>query len=194
MEINRFPGNNTRQLWKVKYFLFFMFFVFFVLTFGWFPGIVTRKLADFQVTIPGNWPISGYCYLEIDQFPRDNTWKSVDFQVLLPGGQILGKKLEILIFNSYKSFKTEYTGIYKNQLWTTCTYIGLWFEGKKKWGHLRIIFWTSGYRKYIREYLRENEIFWGIAQRPRYYRFMQKTRHKISHATVPLKSKCVKKK
>ena len=43
----------------------------------------------------------------------------------------------------------------------------------------------------VREYLRENEvflkIFWGIAHGPRYYRFMQKTRHKKSHASVPLK-------
>ena len=34
-------GNNGRQLWKVKYFLFFM--CFFVLTFGRFPGLVTRR-------------------------------------------------------------------------------------------------------------------------------------------------------
>ena len=27
------------------------------------------------------------------------------------------------------NFKTEY--IYKNQLWTICTYMGLWFEGNK---------------------------------------------------------------
>jgi len=49
-----------------------------------------------------------------------------------------------------------------------------------------------GSRKYIREYLRENEIFIKnilgyIAQGPRYYRFMQKTRHQKSHATVPLR-------
>ena len=71
---------------------------------------------------------------------------------------------------------------------------------QKKWGHLRIIFWTSGYRypevgnifrnisaktKYF------SKIFWGIAQGPRYYRFMQKTRHQKSHATVPLKE-CIR--
>ena len=28
--------------------------------------------------------------------------------------------------------------------------------------------------KYIHEYLRENKIFWGIGQGPKYYRFMQK--------------------
>ena len=47
-----------------------------------------------------------------------------------------------------------------------------------------------GSQKYIREYLRENEIcfkiFWVIAQGPRYYRFMQKIIHQKSHATVPL--------
>jgi len=31
-----------------------------------------------------------------------------------------------------------------------------------------------------------SKIFWGIAQGPRYYRFMQKARHQKSHATVPL--------
>ena len=29
--------------------------------------------------------------------------------------------------------------------------------------------------------------FWGISQGPRYYRFMQKTRHQQSNACVPLK-------
>jgi hypothetical protein len=61
---HRFPGSNTQQLWKVKYFLFFM--CLFVLTFGWFPGLVTRKSINFRVTIPGNWSISGHCYLEIE--------------------------------------------------------------------------------------------------------------------------------
>ena len=66
----------------------------------------------------------------------------------------------------------------------------------KKWGHLKTIFATFGYRylevgnifanisakmKYF------SKIFWGIAQGPKYYRFMQKTRHQKSHATVPLK-------
>ena len=59
---------------------------------------------------------------------------------------------------------------------------------------LRVL--LPGSRKYIREYLRENKIFfqknWGIAQGPRYYRFMQKTRHQKSHATVPLKAELVK--
>ena len=67
---------------------------------------------------------------------------------------------------------------------------------QKKWGHLKTIFATFGYRypevgnifanisaktKYF------SKIFWGIAQGPRYYRFMQKTRHQKSHASVPLK-------
>ena len=43
-----------------------------------------------------------------------------------------------------------------------------------------------GSRKYIREYLRENEIFFKNILGYRYYRFMQKTRHKKSHATAPL--------
>ena len=61
----------------------------------------------------------------------------------------------------------------------------------KKWGHLSTFFATSGYRylevgnisvktKYF------SKIFWGIAQGPRYYSIMQKTRHQKSHASVPL--------
>ena len=46
-----------------------------------------------------------------------------------------------------------------------------------------------GSKKYIHEYLRENEIFFknilGYLM-PRYYRFMQKTRLQKSHASVPL--------
>ena len=46
-----------------------------------------------------------------------------------------------------------------------------------------------GSQKYIREYLRKQNIcqkYFVIAQGPRYYRFMQKTRHQKSHASVPL--------
>ena len=70
----------------------------------------------------------------------------------------------------------------------------------KKWGHPMTIFATSRYSypevgniftnisaktKYF------SKIFWGIAQGPRYYRFMQKTRHQKSHASVPLRESAV---
>ena len=104
-----------------------------------FRGMVTWKSIDFRVTIllPGNQVISGF-----------NTQKSINFRVSWPGSEILR--------NSYKSFLTEY--IYKNQLQTICTYIGLWFEGKKIWGHpfcdLReSLPWSL---KYFCEYLHEN--------------------------------------
>ena len=57
-------------------------------------------------------------------------------------------------------------------------------SSKDHFFYLRVT--LPGSQKCIREYLRENEIFWGIAQGPRYYRFMQKTRHQKSHASVPL--------
>jgi len=103
------------------------------------------------------------------------------------------KTWNVLILNSYKSFKTEYIYTKINCGLYVHTYIGLWFEGKKR-GHLRTIFSTSGYRypevrnifanisaktKYF------SKIFWGIAQGPGYYRIMQKTRHQKSHASVP---------
>ena len=44
------------------------------------PGIITWKSIEFQVTIPGNKLISGYCYLEINLFPGTNTRKSIDFR------------------------------------------------------------------------------------------------------------------
>jgi len=71
------------------------------------------------------------------------------------------KKIRIFLFlNSYKSFKTEY--IYKNQLWTICTYIGLWFEVLKKMGSSKDHFldfrvFLPGSQKYFREYLCENK-------------------------------------
>ena len=50
----QFPGNETQQLWKVKYFQFFKgFIVFFVLTFGQFLGLVTQKFP-------------GICYPEVE--------------------------------------------------------------------------------------------------------------------------------
>ena len=47
-------------------------------------GIITRKSIDFQVTIPGNKLISGYCYSEINLFLGNNTRKSIDFRVSCP--------------------------------------------------------------------------------------------------------------
>ena len=107
-----------------------------------FPGLVTRKSIDFRVTIPGYKIISGYCYSEINLFPGIVTWKSIDFRVTIPRNQLISgycapelkwnfaKKNRIFLFlNSCTTFKTEY--IYKNQLWTICKYIGLWFEVKK---------------------------------------------------------------
>jgi len=76
-------------------------------------------------------------------------------------------------------------------------YIGLWLEGKKmgssKDHFCNLHVSLPGSRKNIREYLCENEIFFknnlGYAQGPWNYRFMQKTRHQKSHASVPLSTK-----
>ena len=40
--------------------------------------IFAEIFAKFRVTRPGNWPISGYCHPEIDQFPGNNTRKSAE--------------------------------------------------------------------------------------------------------------------
>ena len=42
---------------------------FFVLTLGRSTGLVTPKLIDLWVMIPGDRSIFGYCYPEVDQFP-----------------------------------------------------------------------------------------------------------------------------
>ena len=102
--INWFPGNNTRKFSKKTTFVNIPWYLgknqqIYSEIFGTFPGIFTRKLIDFRVTIPGNQLISRYCAQEVKFCERN------------------------------KSFKTEY--IYTNQLWTICTYIGLWFEVKK---------------------------------------------------------------
>ena len=99
----------------------------------WYPAILKSKI--FPIFLKGFivyfvltfWLISGNCYPEIDRFPGIITRRS----------NLEKKTWFFFILNSYKSFITEY--IYKNQLWTICTYIGLWFEGKKKWGHLWIL-------------------------------------------------------
>ena len=62
----------------------------------------------------------------------------------------------------------------------------------KKWGHLRIIFLTSGHcYPEIKNIFVKTKIFSKISQDiavgPRYCRFMQKSRVQKSHATVPLK-------
>ena len=115
---------------------------------GYFRFTKIVFLENVRVWFPGNHLISGYCYPEINWFPSNNTRKFskkttfvnipwnlgknqqiyseifgtlIDFRVTIPGNQLI-----FLFLNSYKSFKTEY--IYKNQLWTICTYIGLWFE------------------------------------------------------------------
>ena len=62
------------------------FLVFLVFPFGRLPGIVNQKLFDFQVKIPGDWLISGYCYQEIDQFPGNDTQKLINIRVSLLGG------------------------------------------------------------------------------------------------------------
>ena len=121
---------------------------------NWFPGNNRRKFSKKTtfVNIPLKlgknqqiyseifWHISGYCAPEV-KFREKNS--------------------NFLFLNSYKSFKTEY--IYKNQLWTICTYKGLWFEGKimgsSKDHFLDFRVSLPGSKKYIREYLRENEIF-----------------------------------
>ena len=122
-------------------------------------------MADFRVLLSQNRLISGWQYPEVGRFPGIVTRRS-NFEE---------KKTWIFfILNSYKSFKTEY--IYTNQLWTICTYIELWFEGKIHWGHLRTIFATSRYqeveniswispwkRKYFRKYF--GLLIWGLGSK-----------------------------
>jgi len=43
-------------------------------------GIVNQKSINFQVMIPGNQPIAGYCYQEIDQFLGNDTQQSAESQ------------------------------------------------------------------------------------------------------------------
>ena len=66
---------------------------------------------------------------------------------------------------------------------------------QKKGGHQRIIFLVSGYcypevKNIFMNISAKTQIFWkifkDIPRGNRYYWFMQKTRHKKSHATVPL--------
>ena len=120
-----------------------------------FSGNNTWRLVDFRVLLPRNWSISG-----------KDTWKSINFQISLPGGQILWEKnpkFKFLI--SYKNFKSEYK--YKNQLWTVCTYIGLGFESKRKWGYPKAVFPISGYRylevgNFVVNISAKMKIFWGV--------------------------------
>ena len=58
-------------------------------------------------------------------------------------------------------------------LWLIGTCLGLLFEGKKRWGHLKIFFATSGYRypEVVNIFLNISaktkifsKIFWGVAQ------------------------------
>ena len=87
---------------------------------GWqFPGIFTGKFGILQVTIFKSVTKSGYYFLEVVFLQKT-----------------------FLFLNSYKTVQTE--KIYKNPLWTICTNKGLWFRGKRRWGHLRTIFATSG--------------------------------------------------
>ena len=113
---------------------------------------------------------------------------------LCPEVELREKNLNFFYLNCYKSFKTEY--IYKNQLWTIWTYIGLWFEGKKN-GVIKgpflqppgIVTWKSEI------YSRISPRKWNIFQK--YFVVLhrglctidscKKTRHQKSHATVPFK-------
>jgi len=92
------------------------------------------RLHNFQVSLPRSYATFGLQYLEIVQFPG----------IVIQKWIFAKKMINFLILNSYKSFKTEY--IYKNHIWLIGTCLGLWFEGKKVWGLLRIIFAISGYR------------------------------------------------
>ena len=42
------------------------------------PSIVTHRLINYSVTIPGNCPIAGYRYPEVDQFLGNDTRKLKD--------------------------------------------------------------------------------------------------------------------
>ena len=53
----------------------------------------------------------------------------------------------------------------KNHLWLLSTCLGLWFEVKTKWGHLRIIFLTSGYRD-----PEVKNIFVNVSAKTKYFR------------------------
>ena len=117
---------------------------------------------------------------------------SADFRVLLP------RKWPISRYH-YREVKfrgknnTKY--IHKNQVWTICTYIGLWFEGNKIWGHLRTVFLTTRYC-----YPEVRNIFLNIPAKTiifstifcvvdlghSYYRFMKITRAQKCYASVPL--------
>ena len=71
LEINLFPGNNTRKFSKKTTFDNIPSNLgknqqIYSEIFGTFPGIVTQKLIDFWVTIPGNQLISGYCAPEVE--------------------------------------------------------------------------------------------------------------------------------
>ena len=90
----------------------------------------------------------------------------------------------------HTAIKALKLNIYKNQFWAICTYKGLRFEGKKIWGHLRIVFLTSGYRYpevgNIFHISPNMKIFWDVDPGPRYYLFMKKSRARKSHDSVPL--------
>ena len=148
-----------------------------------FPRIAGPRLCNLQATIPGGCLTSGYCYSEVAKPPSNYTQRLQNLRVTLLGGcaQPLGivtwrldfmeKALKFLILNSHKSFKTEF--IYKNHLWLIGTCLG-----KKRWGHLRTFFATSGYRyqEVVNIFVnisvktkKFSKIFWGVAQGPRYY-------------------------
>jgi len=157
--------------------------------------MVTRRFIDFQVTFPGNPPISGYHYPEMEQSPGYHTRKL--------SNQAKGKVLWFVSKSSKDNLHSQPPDI------ITC--FGLPYPEVLQL--LDIVTWrlrnlwviiskncaTSGYpypeiatektffanisakTKYF------SQIFWGFTQRPMYYRFMKKTRTQKSHATVPLK-------
>jgi len=82
--------------------------------------------------------------------------------------------------------------MYTNQLWTICTYMELWFEGKKMGSSKNCFldFRVSGSQKYFCEYLCESknifENIWDVDLGPRYYWIMKNTIVHKSPDTVPL--------
>jgi len=68
-----------------KFQVFFAKFDLWVTRPGNRPKVKTKKTLKNRKYF--TFPIAGYCYPEIDQFPGDNTWKSTNFLVALTGNQ-----------------------------------------------------------------------------------------------------------
>ena len=102
---NRYPkvdqplGNNVQQSTIFDYRYPNIFRVFFPIF--QFPRIVTQKLINLWVTIPGNRTISRYCYLEIYQPLGNNTGRLIQLRSLL---HLLGPLLQPLLHLSKPSW------------------------------------------------------------------------------------------